>query len=57
MARRKWTRDELIVAFIMQQQWFAGLVGWMGGLITRQMVIDQLRITLSIVMRGLEKER
>jgi TetR/AcrR family transcriptional regulator, cholesterol catabolism regulator len=51
------SNDELIVAFIMQQQWFAGLVGWMGGLITRQMVIDQLRITLSIVMRGLEKER
>jgi len=50
------SNDELIVAFIMQQQWFAGLVGWMGGLITRQMVIDQLRITLSIVMRGLEKE-
>src|SRR3954469_25055541 len=50
------SNDELIVAFIMQQQWFAGLVGWMGGLITRPMVIDQLRISLSIVLRGLEKE-
>jgi AcrR family transcriptional regulator len=51
------SNDELIVAVIMQQQWFAGLVGWMGGLITKQMVIDQLRITLSLVLRGLEKER
>lgn len=51
------SNDELIVAIIMQQQWFAGLVGWMGGLITKQMVIDQLRITLSLVLRGLEKER
>jgi TetR/AcrR family transcriptional regulator, cholesterol catabolism regulator len=51
------SNDELIVAVIMQQQWFAGLVGWMGGLITKQMVIDQLRITLSLVLRGLEKEQ
>jgi TetR/AcrR family transcriptional regulator, cholesterol catabolism regulator len=51
------SNDELIVAVIMQQKWFAGLVGWMGGLITKQMVIDQLRITLSLVLRGLEKEQ
>jgi TetR/AcrR family transcriptional regulator, cholesterol catabolism regulator len=53
------SNEELILAFIMQQQWFAALVGWMGGLITRGMVIDQLRITLEIVLRGtgLEKEK
>lgn len=50
------SNDELIVAYIMQQQWFASLVGWMGGLISRGMVVDQLRITLSIVLRGLQKE-
>lgn len=50
------SNDELIVAFIMQQQWFAALVGWMGGLISRPMVIDQLRITLSLVLRGLQME-
>jgi TetR/AcrR family transcriptional regulator, cholesterol catabolism regulator len=50
------SNDEVIVAFIMQQQWFAALVGWMGGLINRPMVIEQLRITLSIVLRGLEKD-
>jgi hypothetical protein len=50
------SNDELIVAFITQQQWFAALVGWMGGLINRPMVVEQLRITLSLVLRGLEKE-
>jgi len=50
------SNEEVILAFIMQQQWFAALVGWMGGLINRPMVIEQLRITLSIVMRGLEKD-
>jgi AcrR family transcriptional regulator len=49
------SNDELIVAFITQQQWFAALVGWMGGLINRPMVVEQLRITLSLVLRGLEK--
>jgi TetR/AcrR family transcriptional regulator, cholesterol catabolism regulator len=50
------SNDELIVAFITQQQWFAALVGWMGGLINRPMVVEQLRITLSLVLRGLEKD-
>lgn len=50
------SNDELMVAFIMQQQWFAALVGWMGGLISKPMVIDQLRITLTVVLRGLAKE-
>jgi AcrR family transcriptional regulator len=50
------SNDELIVAFITQQQWFAALVGWMGGLINRPMVVEQLRITLSLVLRGLEKQ-
>lgn len=50
------SNEELMVAFIMQQQWFAALVGWMGGLINKPMVIDQLRITLSVVLRGLAKD-
>ena len=49
------SNDELMVAFIMQQQWFAALVGWMGGLISKPMVIDQLRITLTVVLRGLAR--
>jgi AcrR family transcriptional regulator len=50
------SNQELMVAFIMQQIWFSALVGWMGGLITKPMVLDQLRITLSLVLRGVEKE-
>jgi AcrR family transcriptional regulator len=50
------SNDELMVAFIMQQQWFAALVGWMGGLISKPMVIDQLRITLTVVLRGLSRD-
>jgi AcrR family transcriptional regulator len=50
------TNEELMVGFIMQQIWFSALVGWMGGLITKPMVLDQLRITLTLVLRGLEKK-
>jgi AcrR family transcriptional regulator len=48
--------SEQIVAFIMQQIWFSALVGWMGGLITKPMVLEQLRMTLTLLLRGLEKE-
>jgi AcrR family transcriptional regulator len=48
--------SEQMLAFIMQQIWFSGLVGWMGGLITKPMVLEQLRMTLTIVLRGVEKE-
>ncbi len=50
------SNSEMMLAFITQQIWFASLVGWMGGLITKQMVLDQLRITLVLLLRGLEKE-
>jgi AcrR family transcriptional regulator len=50
------TNQEQIVGFIMQQVWFAALVGWMGGLINKPMVLEQIHITLTIVLRGLEKE-
>jgi AcrR family transcriptional regulator len=45
-----------LVAFVMLQVWFASLVGWMGGLITKPMVLDQLRVTLQVLLRGVEKE-
>jgi AcrR family transcriptional regulator len=48
--------SEQIVGFLMQQIWFSSLVGWMGGLITRPMVVEQLRIALSLILRGLDKE-
>jgi AcrR family transcriptional regulator len=48
--------SEQLVAFIMQQIWFSALVGWMGGLITKPMVVEQLRMTLQLLLRGFEKE-
>jgi AcrR family transcriptional regulator len=50
------TNKEQIVAFIMQQIWFSSLVGWMGGLISKPMVNEQLRITFTLIQRGMEKE-
>jgi AcrR family transcriptional regulator len=50
------TNPELMVAFILQHVWFSSLVGWMGGLIPRAMVIEQLRITLTLLLRGMEKD-
>jgi AcrR family transcriptional regulator len=50
------TNSEVIVALIMMQVWFAALVGWMGGLISRPMVLDQMRITLTLLLRGLKEE-
>jgi AcrR family transcriptional regulator len=48
--------SEQIVAFIMLQIWFSALVGWMGGLITKNMVGEQLQMALSLLLKGLDKE-
>jgi hypothetical protein len=48
--------QEQIVAFLLQQVWFSALVGWMGGLIAKSSVIDQLRIALTLLLRGMEKQ-
>jgi TetR/AcrR family transcriptional regulator, cholesterol catabolism regulator len=47
---------EQIVGFLMQQIWFSSLVGWMGGLITKPMVVEQLRLALTLILRGIDKE-
>jgi len=47
---------EQIVGFLMQQIWFSSLVGWMGGLITKPMVVEQLRMALTLILRGIDKE-
>jgi AcrR family transcriptional regulator len=49
------TNDEQMVAFILQQIWFAALVGWMGGLLPKQGVLDQIRVVLEVLLRGVEK--
>lgn len=48
---------EQMVAFILQQVWFAALVGWMGGLISRQMVNDQVALTLQLLLTGVDLQK
>ncbi|MFT7624828.1 MAG: AcrR family transcriptional regulator [Myxococcota bacterium] len=39
------------VAFLLQQVWFANLVGWMGGLHTGEEVVEQMRFSLGLILR------
>jgi len=48
--------SEQIVGYLMQQIWFSSLVGWRGGLITKPMVMEQMKVALTLILRGLEKE-
>ncbi len=48
--------SEQMLAFILSQIWFAALVGWMGGLHSKASVIDQLRISLQLLIKGVEDE-
>lgn len=40
------------ISFLLQQVWFANLVGWMGGLHTDDEVIAQMRFTVELVFRN-----
>ena len=48
---------ELMVAFVLQQVWFSALVGWMGGLISRTMVVDQVQMTLELLLSGVRLDQ
>ena len=43
--------DEHMVAFTLQQIWFAALVGWMAGMVDKAQVVEQVRMTLGLLMR------
>ena len=43
--------DEQMVAFILQQIWFAALVGWMAGMADKAQVVEQVRMTLGLLVR------
>ena len=45
------------VATILQDVWFALLVGWMGGLHKEPSVIRQMSTTAELLLRGLEKDK
>lgn len=48
------TERERELGFLLQQLWFASLVGWMGELHDEQTVIRQMRGAVELVLRGYE---
>jgi AcrR family transcriptional regulator len=50
------TKTEKTLAFALQQIWFASLVGWSAGLLSQTQVVEQMRLTGAILMRGVEGE-
>ena len=50
------SKKETRLAFILQQLWFAALVGWSAGLTTQNDVIEQLKGTTILILRGMEGE-
>ncbi len=45
------------LAFLLQQIWFASLVGWMGGLHDVGTVVEQVRIAAGLLLKGVEASR
>jgi hypothetical protein len=41
------------VSFLLQQVWFASLVGWSSGLHSRKKVVEQMRIAAELLLRGM----
>ncbi len=48
------TQDEMMLAFYLQQLWFASLVGWSAGLFDQTAIIDQVRTAGALLMKGME---
>jgi AcrR family transcriptional regulator len=49
--------EELIVALLVQQIWFAALVGWSAGLAGQAAVVDQVRIAARLLLAGAEADQ
>ena len=50
------SKKETRLAFLLQQLWFAALVGWSAGLTTQNDVIEQLKGATTLILRGMEGE-
>ena len=48
------TEDEIWLAKMLQNQWFAALVGWTGGLFGPEEVIRQVIASMDVLIRGME---
>ena len=49
---------EKTVSYLLQNMWFAALVGWSSGLHSRKAVVDQMRVAAELLLKGMaEAER
>jgi AcrR family transcriptional regulator len=48
--------DENRVGFLLQQIWFATLVGWMGGVQDEDTVVEHMRSAAELLLRGLDED-
>jgi AcrR family transcriptional regulator len=46
--------NETTLAFILEQLWFASLVGWSAELISQPQVVEQVRTAATLLIRGME---
>lgn len=51
------TIDEINVAMVLQNLWFAGLVGWSAKLHGQQRVVDQVKEAAVLILAGLEHQK
>ena len=47
------TEQESTLSFLLQQLWFASLVGWSAGLFEHSAIVEQLRVAGELLSRGL----
>ena len=50
------SKKETKLAFLLQQLWYASLVGWSAGLISQNEVIEQVKGAAVLLLRGIEGE-
>lgn len=50
------TKDEMTLAFVLQQIWFAAMVGWSAGMFGENEVVDQIQKVAQLIARALDSE-
>jgi len=50
------TEREQTLAMLLQQNWFASLIGWSGGLHSHQDVIEHVRLAMKLYLKGMDWE-
>src|SRR5271170_1848558 len=51
------TEQESTLSFLLQQLWFASLVGWAAGLFDQSAIVEQLRVAGELLTRGLSSPK